>query len=59
MFDSFWPWAVKYVEQAIKDDPTIPNFLIKIIDPLLIPVADYLLDLNYYITAQYTPERWN
>jgi len=43
----------------MRDDPTIPNFLIKIIDPLFMPVADYLLDLNYYITAEYTPARWN
>lgn len=43
----------------MKDDKTVPNFIVNLIAPALIPLADYLLDLNYFITARYTPARWN
>jgi len=59
MNDIFWPWAKDFVIASMKEDKTIPNFLIDLLEPSLIPLADYLLDLNYYITARYTPERWN
>lgn len=43
----------------MKDDKSIPNFLIPLVLPYFVPVSDYLLDLNYYVCASYTPERWN
>jgi len=59
MIDEFFFWAQNYIETNITFIHKLPKFLRDIIGDFAVSGAKKLLQLNYYITAPYTPRRWD
>jgi len=59
MVDEFFFWAQDYIETNVSFISKLPKFLRDLIGDIGVAGAKKLLQLNYYITAPYTPRRWD
>jgi len=59
MVEGFFGWAEGYIENNITIINKLPSFLRKFIGKSGVAVARELLNLNYFITKKYTPQRWD
>ena len=55
----FFEWAEKFITTNVSVIAQQPAWLKNIIGKSAISVAKKLLDLNYFITKKYTPQRWD
>lgn len=60
MVEAFFGWAAYYIENNVSDViARLPKFMKNWIGETGVTLARKLLDLNYVITKEYTPKRWD
>ena len=59
MQKEFFEWAENFVETNVSVIAQRPAWLRKMIGKSAVSVAKQLLDINYFITKKYTPQRWD
>lgn len=59
MQKEFFEWAENFVETNVSVVAQRPAWLRKMIGKSAVSVAKQLLDINYFITKKYTPQRWD
>jgi hypothetical protein len=56
---SFFKWGASFLENNVTFISKLPKFLRNFVGNTGVLLMRGLLDLNYFITAPYTPRHWN